>query len=78
MRPLSRSCVLRRLDDDIYADFESTFPEYAESSEGGAKSVQKLDEDAMKSAAGKEKWRTFIAKYEGKGEFWMQTCAPQG
>jgi hypothetical protein len=29
--------------------------------------VRKIDEDAMKSPAGKEKWRNFIMKYEKKG-----------
>ena len=30
--------------------------------------VKKIDEEAMKSPKGKEKWRLFINKYEGKGE----------
>ena len=49
-----------RLDNDIYSDFEQTFPELASSDDA----IRKIDEDAMKSPAGKEKWRNFIMKYE--------------
>ena len=52
-----------RLDQEIYTDFEETFPEVASNDEA----VRKIDEDAMKSPAGKEKWRNFIMKYEKKG-----------
>ncbi|KAK0544028.1 D-lactate ferricytochrome c oxidoreductase [Tilletia horrida] len=55
---------LTKLDDDIYADFQATFPEYSESE--NKNSVLKLDEEAMKSAEGKERWRNFMNKYEGK------------
>lgn len=61
------SSTLRRLDDEMYKDFQATFPEFAESA--GPKSVAKIDEEAMKSPAGKEKWRLFINKYENKGKF---------
>lgn len=49
------------------ADFEQTFPELAKNDEA----IRKIDEDEMKSASGKEKWRNFINKYEKKG-----TCSP--
>ncbi|KAL9937390.1 hypothetical protein V8E36_003799 [Tilletia maclaganii] len=55
---------LTKLDDDMYADFEATFPEFAEATD--PKSVIKLDEEAMKSPEGKERWRNFVQKYEGK------------
>lgn len=51
----------------MYEDFQTSFPEFAESTD--PKSVAKIDEEAMKSAAGKEKWRVFIGKYENKGTF---------
>lgn len=50
----------------MYQDFQASFPELAESTD--PKSVLKIDEEAMKSSAGKEKWRVFINKYENKGE----------
>ncbi|KAJ1033540.1 hypothetical protein NDA13_001529 [Ustilago tritici] len=55
---------LTKLDDEMYEDFQATFPEFAESA--GPQSVAKIDEEAMKSPAGKEKWRLFINKYENK------------
>ncbi|SHO79863.1 Similar to S.cerevisiae protein YPL225W (Protein of unknown function) [Malassezia sympodialis ATCC 42132] len=53
---------LTKLDDEIMADFDETFPELSQNDEA----IRKIDEDAMKSAAGKEKWRNFINKYEKK------------
>lgn len=53
---------LSKLDDEIHADFEQSFPEIA----SDVAKIQKVDEEGMKSAAGKEKWRNFINKYEGK------------
>lgn len=55
---------LTKIDDEMYEDFQASFPEFAES--GDPKSVLKIDEEAMKSPAGKEKWRLFINKYENK------------
>ncbi|KDN48480.1 DUF757-domain-containing protein [Tilletiaria anomala UBC 951] len=55
---------LTKLDDEIYTDFTQSFPEYSE--ESRPKSVQKIDEDEMKSAKGKERWRKFSERYEGK------------
>lgn len=49
----------------MYEDFQASFPEFAEST--NPKSVAKIDEEAMKSPAGKEKWRAFLSKYENKG-----------
>lgn len=55
-----------RLDDEMYEDFQASFPEFSEATD--PKSVLKIDEEAMKSPAGKEKWRVFINKYENKGK----------
>ena len=49
----------------MYNDFLETFPEFGEDNKD---SVRKIDEEAMKSAKGKEAWRQFAAKYEGRGE----------
>ncbi|KAJ7672480.1 DUF757-domain-containing protein [Mycena polygramma] len=54
---------LTKLDDEIYEDTLKTFPELAENDY--AKLV-KLDEDAMKSPEGKERWRLFIDSYKKK------------
>ncbi|KAJ6464193.1 DUF757-domain-containing protein [Mycena vitilis] len=54
---------LTKLDDEIYEDTLKTFPELAENDY--AKLV-KLDEDAMKSPEGKERWRVFIDSYKKK------------
>ena len=61
-----------RLDDEIMADFDETFPELSQNDEA----IRKIDEDAMKSAAGKEKWRNFINKYEKKGRCRRLTQSP--
>ncbi|KAK6347221.1 hypothetical protein TWF696_007294 [Orbilia brochopaga] len=50
--------TLTKIDDEIYEHFKSTFPELDVS--------QKIDEDAMKSKEGKEKWRNFVNQYEDK------------
>lgn len=47
--------LLRRIDDEIYEDFELTFPEI---------NVARLNEDHFKSSDAKEKWRPWINKYE--------------
>ncbi|KAJ8083448.1 hypothetical protein AAF712_011888 [Marasmius tenuissimus] len=54
---------LTKLDDEIYEDTMSTFPELAEPPH---EKLTKLDEDWMKSPDGKEKWREFINRYEKK------------
>jgi len=50
---------LTRLDDEIYEHFKKDFPEFDPAEE--------IDEDKMKSKAGKERWRKFCMAYaEGK------------
>ena len=46
-----------RIDDEIYEDFRSKFPElFAD----GAKGIAVVDEDLMKNAENKVRWRNFI------------------
>lgn len=47
---------LTRIDDDIYTHFRADFSDF---DLDGA-----IDEDEMKSPAGKERWRRFINAYE--------------
>jgi len=49
--------TVSRLDDEIYEHLMSTFPELAEPPHN---KLVNLDEDWMKSAEGKERWRSFI------------------
>lgn len=49
---------LTKMDDDIYNHLMETFPDFDP--------AKKLDEDEMKSKAGKEKWRPFMMAYEKK------------
>jgi len=49
------------LDDEIYNDFLKSFPEYASPEWNG-----EVDEDEMKSAQGKKRWREFMMRYEKK------------
>ncbi|WFD40153.1 uncharacterized protein MJAP1_003139 [Malassezia japonica] len=53
---------LTKFDDDIMADFEEMFPDTFKDDNA----VRLINEDSMKSPAGKQKWREFIAKYEKK------------
>ncbi|RUP44449.1 hypothetical protein BC936DRAFT_149447 [Jimgerdemannia flammicorona] len=46
---------LTKIDDEIYEDFTTTFPEI---------DVTHLKEDDFKSTAAKDKWRPWINKYE--------------
>ncbi|KAF2741484.1 DUF757-domain-containing protein [Polyplosphaeria fusca] len=55
--PASR-LKLTKLDDDIYEHFKKEFPDFDASAT--------INEDDMKSPAGKEKWRNFINTYENK------------
>ena len=48
---------MSRLDDEIFDDLIKTFPEFAEPPHD---KLVKLDEDWMKSAEGKERWRKFM------------------
>lgn len=47
---------LTKMDDDIYEDFKSEFPEFDPAAT--------INEDSMKSKEGKEKWRNWMMKYE--------------
>lgn len=49
---------LTRLDDEIYEHLLQTFPDFDP--------AKPIDEDAMKSKEGKEKWRPFMMAYEKK------------
>lgn len=49
---------LTKMDDDIYEDFKANFPEFDPAAT--------IDEDAMKSKVGKEKWRNWMNQYEKK------------
>ncbi|KAJ7178138.1 DUF757-domain-containing protein [Mycena filopes] len=58
-----RELKLTKLDDEIYEHTLATFPELAENDHA---KLLKLDEEAMKSAEGKERWRVFIESYKKK------------
>ncbi|KAF2625904.1 DUF757-domain-containing protein [Macroventuria anomochaeta] len=47
---------LTKLDDEIYEHFQKEFPDFDASAT--------INEDEMKSKAGKERWRNFINQYE--------------
>lgn len=47
---------LTKLDNEIYEHFQKDFPEVDVS--------KVIDEDAMKSKEGKERWRKFMQAYE--------------
>lgn len=49
---------LTKLDDEIAEHFKREFPEFDP--------AVTIDEDEMKSKAGKERWRNFINTYEKK------------
>lgn len=49
---------LTKMDDDIYAHLKQEFPEFDPAAT--------IDEDHMKSKAGKERWRKFMMSYEKK------------
>ncbi|KAJ5389672.1 Protein PBDC1 [Penicillium cataractarum] len=51
---------LTKMDDEIYDSFKADFPEFDPAAP--------LNEDEMKSKAGKEKWRNWINKFEKKIE----------
>ncbi|KAF3936545.1 hypothetical protein ABW19_dt0201623 [Dactylella cylindrospora] len=48
--------TLTKIDEEIHAHFKTAFPEIDVE--------QKIDEEAMKSKEGKERWRAFIKPYE--------------
>lgn len=47
---------LTKIDDEIYEHFQKDFPDWD--------ATATINEDDMKSKAGKEKWRNFINAYE--------------
>lgn len=49
---------LTKFDDEIYEHLKKEFPDFD--------AAATLNEDEMKSKAGKERWRQFIAEYEKK------------
>ena len=49
---------LTKIDDEIYEHFKKEFPDFDTSAT--------INEDEMKSKAGKERWRNFINTYENK------------
>jgi len=53
---------LTKIDDEIFEDLSRTFPELV----SNPSQLEKLDEDIMKSAANKKRWREFIMPYEKK------------
>ena len=54
------SLRLTKMDDEIYEHFKREFPEFDPR--------ETIDEDKMKSKAGKERWRNFMMAYEKKVE----------
>jgi len=52
------SLRLTKMDDDIYEHLKKDFPEFDPAAT--------IDEDEMKSKAGKERWRNFMMTYEKK------------
>lgn len=49
---------LTKMDDEIYESFMKEFPDFDPAAT--------IDEDAMKSKAGKEKWRNWVNLFEKK------------
>lgn len=66
MRP--STLRLTKLDDEIYQHMEEAFPDLRVTDEDKTGGVLHVDEEKMKSVKGKQEWRDFIQKYEGKGE----------
>ncbi|KAJ7719413.1 DUF757-domain-containing protein [Mycena metata] len=58
-----RELKLTKIDDEIYTHTLATFPELAEDDHA---KLRTLDEEGMKSAEGKERWRLFIESYKKK------------
>ncbi|EDR04221.1 uncharacterized protein LACBIDRAFT_191356 [Laccaria bicolor S238N-H82] len=58
-----RDLKLTKLDDEIYAHAQSSFPELFVPPYD---KLIKLDEEWMKSPQGKERWRVFIESYKDK------------
>ncbi|KAF8622409.1 hypothetical protein AX15_007056 [Amanita polypyramis BW_CC] len=58
-----KTLKLTKYDDEIFEHTMKAFPELAEPPH---EKLIKLDEDWMKSADGKKRWREFIQQYENK------------
>nr|CAB3264679.1 protein PBDC1 [Phallusia mammillata] len=52
--------TLSEQDDKIYEEFRSSFPDF---------DINMINEDEMKSAEGKKKWRTFCNKFDSMQNF---------
>jgi hypothetical protein len=52
------SLRLTKMDDDIYEHLKRDFPDFDPAAT--------INEDEMKSKAGKERWRNFMMAYDGK------------
>lgn len=63
-----RDLKLTPFDDQIYNTFRQDFPNF---------DVQKLNEDQMKSAEGKELWRNFIYKFDKLDDYNFLTLIRQ-
>ena len=61
--PLLYFDPLNRIDDEIFEDLSAKFPELVTEP---YETLIKLDEDWMKSADGKKRWREFIEQYKDK------------
>ncbi|TIA81137.1 hypothetical protein E3P98_02217 [Wallemia ichthyophaga] len=59
---------LTPIDDEILASFYESFPELQ------GDNIIKLNEDDMKSAKGKERWRNWIMQFEKKVDFYNFGC----
>ncbi|KZT54990.1 DUF757-domain-containing protein [Calocera cornea HHB12733] len=57
-----RQLKLTPIDEEIWEDFKKEFPELADFPD----KLVNLDEEELKSAEAKKRWRTWMAKYEKK------------
>ncbi|KAH7911508.1 polysaccharide biosynthesis-domain-containing protein [Hygrophoropsis aurantiaca] len=58
-----RELKLSKLDDEIFEHTMTAFPEFKDAPHEG---LTKLDEEWLKSADGKDRWREFIKPYENR------------
>lgn len=61
---------LTKLDNEIFEHFKNDFPEIDVS--------KVIDEDAMKSKQGKERWRKFMLAYDKKASWLHYTSMGSG
>ncbi|GMM32293.1 hypothetical protein DAMA08_050380 [Martiniozyma asiatica (nom. inval.)] len=52
---------LTQIDDEILEEFYNDFPEYKD-----VNAIKVINEEALKSKQGKERWRNYIKKFEDK------------